>query len=228
MALRSDKRCMRLLVTVALGTAAFSMQDVLLEPYGGEILGLSVAGTTLLNALVAAGTLGGFAIAARRLDANVDPLRLASAGLLIGIVAFSAVVFASPMRSTGLFRCGALLIGLGTGLFSVGTLTAALELVRDGKGGRVLGAWGTVYACAAGLAIAFSGFIRDGIGALATAGTLGPAMNSAVSGYMVVYHIEIGLLFAGLVAIGPLVGRRHTTPETSGSTSGFGLAQYPS
>jgi BCD family chlorophyll transporter-like MFS transporter len=40
----------RLLVVVFLGTMAFNMQDVLLEPYGGEILGLSVSATTLLTA----------------------------------------------------------------------------------------------------------------------------------------------------------------------------------
>jgi len=39
----------RLLVVVALGTAGFQMQDVLLEPYGGEVLGLSVSATTLLT-----------------------------------------------------------------------------------------------------------------------------------------------------------------------------------
>jgi BCD family chlorophyll transporter-like MFS transporter len=33
---------------------AFNMQDVLLEPYGGEILGLSVSATTLLTATWAA------------------------------------------------------------------------------------------------------------------------------------------------------------------------------
>ena len=32
----------RLLAVVVLGTLGFNMQDVLLEPYGGEILGLSV------------------------------------------------------------------------------------------------------------------------------------------------------------------------------------------
>ena len=36
-------RAGRLLAVVALGTLAFNMQDVLLEPYGGEILGLSVS-----------------------------------------------------------------------------------------------------------------------------------------------------------------------------------------
>ena len=47
-------RTMRLLVATGLGAAAFSMQDVLLEPYGGQILGLSVGATH-----VADRTLGG-------------------------------------------------------------------------------------------------------------------------------------------------------------------------
>jgi BCD family chlorophyll transporter-like MFS transporter len=41
----------KLLLVVILGTLAFSMQDILLEPYGGEILGLSVSATTSLTAL---------------------------------------------------------------------------------------------------------------------------------------------------------------------------------
>jgi len=54
----------RLLVAVACGTLAFGMQDVLLEPYGGEILGMSVAATTALTALLAGGTLAALLLAA--------------------------------------------------------------------------------------------------------------------------------------------------------------------
>jgi len=56
----------RLLVAVFLGTMAFNMQDVLLEPYGGEVLGLSVSATTLLTAMWAGGALLGFGFAAAR------------------------------------------------------------------------------------------------------------------------------------------------------------------
>ena len=55
----------RVLLAVGLGTAGFTMQDILLEPYGAEILHLTVAETTALTALFAAGTLTGFAISAR-------------------------------------------------------------------------------------------------------------------------------------------------------------------
>jgi BCD family chlorophyll transporter-like MFS transporter len=38
-------RISRFLLAVGLGTAAFNMQDIILEPYGGEVLGLSVGQT---------------------------------------------------------------------------------------------------------------------------------------------------------------------------------------
>ena len=63
---------LRLVVTIFLGTIAFNMQDVLLEPYGGEILGLSVSATTLLTAMWACGALLGFGLAARWLSHGID------------------------------------------------------------------------------------------------------------------------------------------------------------
>ena len=126
------------------------MQDILLEPYGGEILHLSVGETTSLTAFFAAGTLAGFAVAARSLGRGGDPYRLAAYGALVGLLAFSAVIFSAPLASPLLFRLGTIMIGFGGGLFAVGTLTAAMELARDGHSGLALGAWGAVQATAAG------------------------------------------------------------------------------
>ena len=53
-------RAIRFLVTVGLGTAAFNMQDIVLEPYGGEILHLPVGATTALTAMLAGGMLAAF------------------------------------------------------------------------------------------------------------------------------------------------------------------------
>jgi BCD family chlorophyll transporter-like MFS transporter len=100
----SGGRASRLLVAVGLGTAGFSMQDILLEPYGGEILNLTVGETTALTALLAGGTLAGFALAAKLLGAGTDTYRLAALGALVGVVAFSCVIFAAPVDSPVLFR----------------------------------------------------------------------------------------------------------------------------
>jgi MFS transporter, BCD family, chlorophyll transporter len=195
----------RLLVVVFLGTLAFNMQDVLLEPYGGQVLGLSVSATTVLTALWALGALAGFLWATRRLGQGSDPFRQAASGLLIGVAAFSAVIFASPLDSWILFYIGAFSIGLGNGIFGLSTLNAAMARAKGGLGaGLILGAWGSAQATAAGLAILAGGSLRDLVGHLVDAGLLGPLHDISL-GYTVVYHIEIALLFLTLAALGPLV-----------------------
>ncbi len=220
-----DPRARRLLVAVGLGSAGFSMQDVLLEPYGGEILLLSVGKTTLLTAIFAGGALAGFAIAARRLTRGAEPHRLAALGALVGIVGFSAIITAAPVESPLLFRIGVALIGLGGGLFSVCTLTAVMELAKGADSGIALGAWGAVQATAAGVAIALGGALRDLITALAAQGALGPAFSTPAAGYGFVYHLEILLLFAALAAIGPLAKTVRTGDGEKQEK--FGLAAFP-
>ena len=207
----------RRLVALGIGTVAFSMQDILLEPYGGHVLGLPVGVTTAMTALLAVGGLTGFGTAARLLGRGADPYRLASVGALTGLAAFSCVLFAAPFASTALFAAGVTLIGLGAGLFAHCTLTAAMAMAAPGQVGLTLGIWGAVQASAAGSAVAAGGLIRDGVAALAERGILGPTLVSPATGYVAVYMIEIGLLFATLVAVGPLVrsGHRNSLPTRS-------------
>jgi BCD family chlorophyll transporter-like MFS transporter len=197
----------RRLIALGLGTIAFSMQDILLEPYGGQVLHLAVGTTTILSALLAAGGLSGFGLAARRLGRGADPYRLAAVGALVGLAAFSFVIFAAPIESLTLFAIGTALIGFGAGLFGHCTLTAAMGTARSGQVGLALGVWGAVQASAAGCAVAAGGLIRDGVSSLAAHGALGQALSDPSIGYSFVYHIEIALLFATLIAIGPLVRR---------------------
>lgn len=216
----------RFLVTVGLGTLAFNMQDVILEPYGGEILQLGVGATTQLTGLMAGGALCAFAWAARRLARGSDPHRIAAAGLVSGVLAFSAVIFSEPLGEPMLFRAGAALIGFGGGLFSVGTLSAAMELDNgQGFSGLVLGAWGAVQATCAGLAVALGGVLRDLVSSAAAAGWLGEALQGPATGYSAVYHLEWALLFITLVALGPLV-RPRATPDRRPDAR-FGLADLP-
>ncbi|MEM8774563.1 MAG: PucC family protein [Pseudomonadota bacterium] len=220
----------RLLAVVFLGTMAFNMQDVLLEPYGGEILGLSVSSTTLLTSVWAAGALFGFVMTGRMLSLGHNCYRLAALGVLIGIVAFSIVIFAAPLNAVWLFFTGAGLIGLGGGIFAVSTLTAAMTMPERGAAGHglALGAWGAAQATAAGLSIALGGALRDGTNAIAQAGLLGDVLNKPVTGYSLVYHVEIGLLFITLAALGPLVrfGRSFTS-SSERKADRIGLANFP-
>jgi BCD family chlorophyll transporter-like MFS transporter len=197
---------MRRLVAVGLGTMAFSMEDILLEPYGGQILHLSVGDTTKLTAALAIGGLFGFGLASRVLSRGADPFRMASYGALVGVLAFLAVIFSASVSTTFyaalLFGFGTLLIGFGAGLFGHGTLTATMNSAPKDQAGLALGAWGAVQASAAGVAIALGGILRDVVHAYAPENSLG-----AAAGYDFVYCLEIVLLCATLVTMMPLMRR---------------------
>ena len=219
----------RLLLVVVMGTMAFQMQDVLLEPYGAEILGMSVGNTTWLTACNALGALAGFLMAGRWLGQGQDMFRMAGRGILVGVSAFLAVMFAAPLGSTLLFYAGAVAIGLGAGLFAVSTLTAAMALPERGTAGRglVLGAWGAAQATAAGLAIAIGGGLRDAVGAYALAGGFGEVFATPAFGYAFVYQVEIVVLFATLIALGPLVRVLPYLPQSNSSAARVGIADFP-
>ena len=225
----SDGYNARLLTGIGIGSAGFAMQDALLEPYGGEVLGLSVGATTGLTGAWALGALAGFMLSGRSLGRGNDPLRIAGAGLVTGLTAFLLVIFAAPFGSPMMLFLGAMAIGLGLGLFSVGTLIEAMNLAKTSTAGLALGAWGAVQATCAGAGIALGGALRDGAVLVATASDPAGAIATRATGYTTVYILEILLLLAGLAAIGPLVGRhrRTTTDSTEGADQSFGLSEFP-
>jgi BCD family chlorophyll transporter-like MFS transporter len=212
---------MRLLVMIALGTAGFGMADVLLEPYGGQVLGMTVAETTRLTAVLSFGTLVGFGLASRTLGRGGSPIGLSCWGGLAGVIAFGLVV-ASASIGAPIALAGAVLVaGFGAGLFSHGTLTATMRAAPKDQIGLALGAWGAVQTTAAGVAIAIGGVVRDVIVAADSSG-------DAATPYIVVFCFEIVLLAGALLASKSLL-RGETAPDrpdfaepaTAGSEEGL-------
>jgi BCD family chlorophyll transporter-like MFS transporter len=204
--LMQGPRALRRLMVVALGTLAFGMQDVLLEPYGGQLLAMSVGHTTLLTATLAGGGLLGFGLASLWLGRSTGPgstetvllaaaaWRVCSFGALVGVPAFALVAVAAPAQSLLAFVTGVALVGVGGGLFAHGSLTATMSQAPSGQVGLALGAWGAVQATAAGVAVAAGGVLAD----------LVAAFSSVGAGYRFVYLLELGLLIVTLACMAPL------------------------
>lgn len=196
---------LRRLLAVGLGTMAFTMEDVLLEPYGGEILNLSVSTTTMLTATLALGGLMGFAWASRVLSQGEDAYRMASWGAWVGVPAFVALMAAAPLVSPLVFALGIFGVGMGGGIFAHGTLTATMQRAPADQIGLAMGAWGAVQATAAGLGMALGGVLRDGVALVST----------SFMGYSAVYLLEIALLAMTLWAMKPLIQGSVCAPELS-------------
>jgi BCD family chlorophyll transporter-like MFS transporter len=196
---------LRRLLAVGLGTMAFTMEDVLLEPYGGEILNLSVSTTTMLTATLALGGLMGFAWASRVLSQGEDAYRMASWGAWVGVPAFVALMAAAPLASPLVFALGIFGVGMGGGIFAHGTLTATMQRAPADQIGLAMGAWGAVQATAAGVGMALGGVLRDGVALVST----------SFMGYSAVYLLEIALLAMTLWAMRPLIQGAVCAPELS-------------
>lgn len=197
---------MRLLLVIALGTAGFGMADVLLEPYGGQVLDMSVAETTRLTVVLAFGALLGFGFASRWLGRGARPIDIACLGPIIGVPAFGLVVASAFFVSTPMLVVATFAAGVGAGLFGHGTLTATMRSAPRDQIGLSLGAWGAVQTTAAGIAIAIGGVIRDALVASPIDGA------SAAMPYLPVFTLEaVLLLLTGIVAW-PLRRRRLDAP----------------
>lgn len=194
---------LRLLAVIGLGTFGFGMADVLLEPYGGHALGFSVADTTKLTALLAAGTLVGFVLASKWLGQGGDAHRLASIGAAIGVPGFALIILSSSLVGPILFLAGTLFTGIGAGLFGHATLTATLHNAPADQIGLSLGAWGAVQATCAGIGIALAGLVRDVLVQLPAFSGLRPE-----SPYNVVFMIEIAFLLFAAITAASLLGHR--------------------
>lgn len=192
----------RRLTILGMGTLAFGMADVLLEPFGGHVLDMSVSATTQLTALLAFGGLLGFGLASRILGRGGDPYKMVLNGAVLGLPAFLLVLLAAPLDQPVLFLAGNFLIGFSAALFGHGTLTATMNLAPRNQAGLALGAWGAVQATAAGIAIAISGIVRDVVNA-----AVGSSEHlwGVATGYVTVYCIEITLLVITIVAAYPLI-----------------------
>ena len=199
---------LRLLTVVALGTAGFGMADVLLEPYGGQVLAMTVAETTRLTVWLAGGTLLGFALASRVLGRGGSPVRIAWLGAAVGAPSFGVLIASAFAGSVPMLIASTLMAGFGAGLFSHGTLTATMRAAPRDQIGLALGSWGAVQTTAAGIAIAAGGVVRDLLTMLPAAQEFGPAAP-----YLPVFAFEMVLLTLAMIVAYPMLGRAAPGPR---------------
>lgn len=168
-----------------LATMAFTAQDVLLEPYGGQVLNMSVTATTQLTALLGVATLAAIAVAGAWLWRGRIPLGLVAAGSVLGVLGYGVVAYASRGALVDVFRVGVALIGFGRGLWLVGSVALIMSLTEQSHAGLFLGLWGVSQALAQGTGTIGGGLTRD----LAYNWT-----GDVTLGYTTVYAVAMGVL----------------------------------
>jgi BCD family chlorophyll transporter-like MFS transporter len=171
--------------------AAILGQDVLLEPFGAEAFDMTVTQTTRMTTSWGTFVLLAILIAGA-LEGRFPKRFIAQLGNIGALAGFIVIVVSGLSRSISIFYIGITLLGLGTGLSTVANLSLMFDLTVPGMVGLYIGVWGFSNALSRLMGTILGGIVRDVVTQLTSA---------ALSGYLVVFGIEAGMLFIAMIML---------------------------
>ncbi len=159
----SDSRARR--YALFLGASAFFvfMQDAVLEPFGGDVFGLTVGETTRFNAFWGSGVLLGMVatllITRRwRPDQQVGTTMWGLGLLALPLIALGASAWTANLA---MVRPVLVLFGIGFGIFAVGGVSLLMAMSGEGRAAIYLALWSVIQLVSRGTGIAAGGILRD-------------------------------------------------------------------
>ena len=117
-------------------------QDVLLEPYGALVLGMSVGDTTRLTMFWGLGVMGAMLLSGVILIKWLGHMRILRIGIALSILVFLGLIITGLLGNPNAFRGIVFLMGLGTGLAGAGMLTGVINFTTEIRAGLLMGLWG--------------------------------------------------------------------------------------
>lgn len=210
--LGGQKALQGLFTVIFIATMAFATHDVLLEPYGGQVLKMSVSATMQLTVLWGITTIVGVTLAGVLLWAKRAPALIMGLGCTVGLIGFGVISFASDAALINPFRFGVSFISIGRGLFLVGSVILVMSLTDISHAGLFLGIWGIVQAMAQGIGVIGGGLLRD----LAQY-----RFGNVALGYTAVYSTSLLLLLFVLLLLIFRLGRQLRVSEIKMPWSGL-------
>ncbi|MEM9772024.1 MAG: BCD family MFS transporter [Cyanobacteria bacterium P01_D01_bin.73] len=196
-------------------TMGLFLQEAVLEPYGGEVFGMSIGESTQLNAFFGMGTLislggAGFLIVPRL--GKKATVRLGCLLVAACCLTFIAVGFTGDAR---IFKTSVFMFGLAAGITTTGAISLMLDLTVAETAGTFIGAWGLAQAMSRALATLFGGAVLD-IGRA----VFGQGEANGLASYGLVFTVQAAaMVVASLVLLRRVnVEEFQTKAETAVST----------
>lgn len=141
---------------------AFS-QDLILEPFAGDVFGMEARVTTRFSgywgsmAILSSVTVLILSRRYKRLNNNV----MSAVGVALLLLTFAIFTLSALAGIRGLVTVGLITLGLGLGVWEIGTLGLMMEMSPFGRAGTFLGFWTLVVTLARGAGVSGGGVVRD-------------------------------------------------------------------
>ena len=150
-------------------TIGLFMQEAVLEPYGGEVFGMSIGETTQLNAFWGIGILLGYSITGFKVIPALGKKLATKVGCVLVAVCFGLIILSGFTQQPRMLQSAMVLFGVAAGIATVGGISLMLDLTAAKTAGTFIGAWGLAQAMSRGIATLTGGIILDiGQGIFAT------------------------------------------------------------
>ena len=142
-------------------TISLFMQEPVLEPYGGQVFGMTISETTRLNAFWGLGTLIGLSFTGFLVVPRLGKQKTTKLGCLCVAFCFVLIIISGFTQNQKLLQSALLLFGLASGVTTTGAISLMLDLTAAETAGTFIGAWGLSQAIARGLATITGGAVLD-------------------------------------------------------------------
>jgi BCD family chlorophyll transporter-like MFS transporter len=142
-------------------TISLFMQEPVMEPYGGEVFGMSVADTTRLNAYSGIGTLIGLGGTGFLIVPRIGKQKTTKLGCFMVAFSFVLVILAGFTANQKMLQGALFIYGLASGWTTTGAISLMLDLTAAETAGTFIGAWGLAQAISRGVATISGGAILD-------------------------------------------------------------------
>jgi BCD family chlorophyll transporter-like MFS transporter len=194
-----DRQARLFFAVILLTVLGTQMQDVLMEPYAGLVLGMDVAATTRLTMFWGLGALASILLSGLVLIRWLGLARLYRLGVALLLPLFGLVIVAGIINSPLLLQLTVVALGLSSGLAAASLLAQAMELTNARSAGLLLGVWGLGFQLGRALANLIGAGMVDLVNLLTG--------QSALLAYGSAFAVECALLVAALFAFGRLHAR---------------------
>ncbi len=142
-------------------TIGLFMQEAILEPYGGEVFGMSIGETTKLNSFWGIGILLGYGVTGFLIIPNLGKKPTTKIGCIGVAICFALIIAAGFTQQPKMLQTAIALFGIAAGIATVGGISLMLDLTVAATAGTFIGAWGLAQAMSRGLATLAGGVVLD-------------------------------------------------------------------
>lgn len=142
-------------------TLSLFIQEAVLESYGGDVFGMAIGETTLLNSFWGIGILLGYSTTGFFVIPHLGKNKTTKIGCILVALSFGLIILAGLTQQQVMLKTAMVLFGIAAGITTIGSISLMLDLTAAETAGTFVGAWGLAQAMSRGLAIAIGGWILD-------------------------------------------------------------------